>query len=307
MHVKKLTGKGVSASMVHSLKLNWEDLRYFQALAEKGTLSAAAKMLGVTHVTISRRVQHLELTIGSQLFDQKPSGFELTKSGEKIYQKVSAMAAQAISIQESLKSKGLEGVVRLSATPALCEYIVANGLPEFHNQFPNIKLEVLSEGRNVSLAKHEAHLVLRLTRPEVGEFVIRQIGKMDFGLYHSSEVLEPDFASSLIVGYTEELGHLPEARWLHKEFANNNFVMRSNSLMCQKHAIECGLGIGLLPIYLAYDSERLTRIHSITQTPNRRIWLVMCEAFKDVPRIRIVANNLAEMFKKRRSVFENDV
>ena len=288
------------------LGLNWEDLHYFLALADQGTLSGAARILNVTHVTISRRVKRLEDNINAPLFDQKPRGFELTDTGNRIYECVAAMAAQATTAHDFLEGRALAGVVRLSATPSLCEWIAATGLPSFHKMHPNIKLEILSEGRNVSLARHEAHLALRLARPETGKFVIRRIGKMDYGLYRSSCESDVNLAVAPVIGFTEEYDNLPEARWLQEEFPNNSVVLRSNSLNCQKLAIEKGIGVGLLPIYLARNSESLYRIRPNNAVPSRGIWMAMRETLKNVPRIRIVAESLVGMFTEWRSAFEDE-
>jgi len=281
--------------------LNWEDLQYFQALADRKTLSAAAKKRGVTHATMSRRINHLEEVTKKQLFDQRAHGFDLTQAGEQIYRHILKMTAEATQIEDVFFADEEEGVVRVSATPALCEDIILHGLAAFRTRYPKIALEILAETHNVSLAKQEAHLVLRLTRPETGAFVIRQVGRLEFGLFRACQKPALALEAAQMVGYTEAFAWLPESQWLQNAFPDHSFALRSNSLLCQKRAIECGFGFGLLPLYMVRNSEKLEQIQTIeSPLPSREIWLVMREAFKDVPRIRHVADYLGAMFQQAR-------
>lgn len=287
--------------------INWEDLRYFQRLAELHTLSAAARSLKVTHATIARRVKSLEETIGLPLFDQKPDGFELTPMGHTIFENVTAMGAQAVNIQDITEYKGPEGLVRLSATPALCEYIIAFGIQDFCKKYPKIEIEFLIGGRNVSLARHEAHIALRLARPETGEFVIKRVGMIDYQLYGSTLNSGKNQLKGPIVEFTSEFGDLPETEWLRKNLPCNEVAMKSNSLPCQRLAIERGIGIGLLPVYMSKES---TTLQPLTEGGNkvlsREIWMVMRGTLVDVPRIRIVSDFITSLLKSSRPDFVID-
>ncbi len=296
---KSLTHKNIR----NTFSLNWDDFRYFLALADQGTLSGAARQLRVTHATMARRLHQLEEEVGTVLFDQGPSGYKLTDKGHDIYPKVLNMHEQLFSVLAITENEAPEGSVRISATPFLCNEIVATCLPKFRHQFPHIDLEVIAENRNVSLSQQEAHLSLRLKRPETGEFIIRRVASMKYALY-KSKVLEDIENVAPIIGYTDELDYLPESKWIAKYLSKRRTTLRTDSLSCQKSAIENGIGIGLLPIYATRNSSILQRIDTEPELPSREIWMVMRRSLSNVLRVRILADFLAEYFKSQHSTFE---
>ena len=138
-------------------RLDWEDVRYFVALARNGTLSATARALRVNHATVGRRIASLEALLGRALFARRASGYMLTAEGRAVLGAASAMDETALSVLRLLDAgTELSGLVRLAAGRVLAERFLIDRLRAFHERYPAIDLEVIGGSRVVSLAKREA-------------------------------------------------------------------------------------------------------------------------------------------------------
>jgi molybdate transport repressor ModE-like protein len=167
-------------------RLDWEDVRYFVALARHGTLSASARALRVNHATVARRIASLETLIGRALFDRRAGGYVLTAEGKAVLDEASTMDEAAISILRRRDARTeLSGLVRLAAGRVLTERFLIDRLRGFHERFPAIDLEVIGGSRIVSLAKREADVALRYGSPKDSELVARRVATITFGLYAS--------------------------------------------------------------------------------------------------------------------------
>ena len=171
--------------------LDWEDVRYFVALARYGTLSATARWLRVNHATVSRRVANLETLLGRPLFERRADGYMLTAEGKAVLDEAGVMDEAALSVLCRLDA-GTEmgGIVRLTAGRVLAESFLIDRLDGFHTQYPAINLEVIGEARVISLARREAEIALRFGSPKDSELVGRRVAKIAFGLYASPEYRE---------------------------------------------------------------------------------------------------------------------
>src|SRR5215469_651182 len=238
--------------------LDWEDIRYFVALARHLTLSATARALRVNHATVARRIASLETLLGHPLFDRRASGYALTVEGKALVNHASAMNEAALSILRRLDAgTELSGRVRLAAGRVLAERFLIDRLRAFHERYPAIDLEVIGGSRVVSLAKRQADLALRYGSPKDSELVARRVAKLTFGLYAS-----PDYRDKLkageprvFIGFDENSEFVAEAQWLERHFASSRFSFRTSSQTTQAAAARAGYGIALLPKYVVETHE----------------------------------------------------
>jgi DNA-binding transcriptional LysR family regulator len=163
---------------------NWDDLRVFLTLAREGTLTTAAKALGVSHPTVSRRVQALEQQIGARLFERLPDRFVPTSAGEELLADTEAMEKAALSINR--RSAGLSdtvsGVVRLSAGEAMA-VLVARHLPWLRARLQHIEFEVVASHTLANLSRREADLLIRERVPELAGIVARKLCHVGYAIY----------------------------------------------------------------------------------------------------------------------------
>src|SRR5262245_54735306 len=289
-------------------RLDWEDVRYFVALARHGTLSASARALRVNHATVARRIASLETLIGRALFDRRAGGYVPTAEGKAVLEQASAMDEAAISILRRRDARTeLNGLVRLAAGRVLAERFLIDRLRAFHERYPAIDLEVIGGSRVVSLAKREADVALRYGSPKDSELVARRIGTVTLGLYTSASYREKLDAgqSPAFIGFDQESEFIAEAKWLSSQFGDQRFSFRTNSQTTQAAAARAGYGVALLPRYIVATHEPdLLQVVLGGRLPERDVWLLVRRDLKNVPRVRALTDYLVEVFQRERRLFE---
>jgi DNA-binding transcriptional LysR family regulator len=289
-------------------QLDWEDIRYFVALARLGTLSATARALRVNHATVARRVASLETLFGRALFRRRPKGYVLTAEGKAVLEEASAMEKAALSILRGRDaSTELSGVVRLAAGQVLAERFLIDRLRAFHERYPGIDLEVIGGSRVVSLAKREADVALRYGVPKDSDLVARRVATIAFGLYASAAYRDRLDAGQqpTFIGFDQDSEFIAEATWLARQFGKRRFSFRTNSQTTQAAAARAGYGIALLPTYIVATHEPdLVKISLAERLPEREVWLLVRRDLKDVPRVKAVTDYLVELFRRERRLLE---
>lgn len=285
------------ASAQHT-PLDWDDLRVFLELARTGSLSAAARALGLSHATVGRRIQALEAALGLALVERRADGYALTADGDAVRTHAEAMDERALTIlRQSAREAGVSGTVRLTLTQGLADRFLVPRLAPLHARHPSLDLEIITDNRAVSLARREADLAIRLARPQRGELVARRLATIAYGLYAL-----PD-APDVLIGYDATLATLPEAQWLARHAGSRRIAFRSNSVQAQLAAAKAGFGAALLPCWLAALEPGLVRLSAAEPPLTREAWLVMHRDLKDTPRVRAVADHLATVFEGARAMF----
>ena len=281
--------------------LDWEDLRYFVALARHGTLSATARDLGVNHATVARRIASLEALLGRPLFDRRADGYAITAEGKAVLGEARVMDEAALSVLRRLDGgTELSGLIRLSAGRVLAERFLIDRLGSFHERYPAIDLEVIGGSRVVSFARREADMALRYGSPKDSELIARRVGTIRFGLYAS-----PAYRDTLkrgsppaFIGFDDESDFIAEATWLTREFGERRFAFRTNSQTTQAVAARAGYGVALLPKYLVANDPELVPVSLATRLPERDVWLIIRRDLRRVPRVRALADYIVELFRR---------
>lgn len=293
-------------------KIDWEDLRFFVALAEEGTLSGAARRLGVNHATVSRRAARLETSLGVVLFDRRETGFGLTAEGEAVLMHARPMSEAALAIRHDLDAGARAGgTVRITCTPALADRWLVGSLVPFRASNPTIDVEVFASTQSLSLGRWESDIAIRLARPLDGELLCRRATSLAFALYAchdmAAAVENGDGERHPVVGYPPDETPLPESRALAGWAGGRRMAFRSNSLSAQIEAVEAGFGIGMLPCYLADASPHLSRIRCAEDLPSREVWILARRDVARRPRVRALLDHLFARFEKDRAAFAGTV
>src|SRR5579859_779629 len=286
------------------IDLDWEDLRFALALARHGSLSAAARALGVNHATVSRRIDRLQGAIGQLLFDRRKEGYRLTDTGQMVLEQLTRMDEAVLSLLSLPLQVEEGGLVRLTAARVLADAFLVDRLGELRQRLPSTDIEFLGESRLMSLARREADIAIRLGQPKDGELVGKKIGLVGYGFYASPAYLA-ELASGAplqFVGFDPDTDFALEAAWMKREFPGQRIAFRSNSQTSQAAAARAGFGIALLPHYLAADDAELQRAPVDSETPQREVWLLMRKDLAEKPRIRAVAEEIAELFHREKEL-----
>ena len=275
---------------------DWEDIRHFVTLAREGTLSAAARALGVDHATVARRVAALEASTGVKLVDRRPRTTTLTEEGKRIAAVAAPMeeAAFALSRAAQAAKPGIDGEVSISAPPNFASSVIAPQLSLLRHRHPGIRVKLIGEKRPASLSRREADVALRLMRPVESGLFVRKIGSFGFSLYGTPAYLEktPPHAFAFI-GYDASMAQSPQEVWLGTIIGEREVVLRTNDLESQLAAARSSLGIAALPHYLGDRDGSLQR-YEVTQKPvTRDVWLVVHRDLRRTPAVRAVMEFLA--------------
>lgn len=278
--------------------MNWEDLRYFLAIATSGSLSGAARALGVNQATVSRRLAALEGRLNVRLVDRLTRESRLTAIGQQILQDVLDIEAKSFAVERKCLtfSATVRAKVTITAPPILARHFLTPNLAELARMAPLVQLSILSEPHFASLSRLEADFALRLWPPVEDTDIARRVGLMRFGLYG-----QPNFAHSVnednweFVGYTERQGDFAHKRWLYEVIGSRRVACEVTDLSHQYEAACTGIGVAGLPCFIADRDPRLVRLDTQLPMLDLDIWVAMHPDRRNDPVVRKTAEAIVQL------------
>src|SRR6218665_1228193 len=218
---------------------SWDDLRFFLAVVRHETLATAARELGVNASTAGRRIQALEKSLRVRLFLRTREGLRPSAAGELLRQRLETLAPELARLLggELTPAETVAGTVRIATTEALATYLVDRGLCSLKDEHPGLLLEILGGNRPVDLARGEADMAVRITRPEGANLKVRQLKAQVFSVYGATSYLrlrgrprsERELTGHDVLVAGGELAALPEARWMEGQ-QGSRIILRTNSM-----------------------------------------------------------------------------
>jgi len=287
----------VARESMPATALDWEHLRHFAAFAHGRSLSAAAKRLGVDHVTVARRLQGLEAALAVKLVDRRARIPALTAEGERIAALVVQMEAAADAVSRAARGfqPALAGDVSISAPPTIANALIAPRLAALRARHPALRIHLLGEKRIASLSRREADVALRLVRPTEAGAVARKIGAFEFSLYGARKYLAGRRSADLeLIAFDEDSDGLPQQKWLLAHAGARPIVLRTNDLESQIAAVRAEVGVAVVPSFLAKRYTELERVAMRARPVTREVWLVVHEDLRGAPSVRAVMDFLVE-------------
>jgi DNA-binding transcriptional LysR family regulator len=288
------------------MEANWDDLRIFLTLAREGTLTTAAKALGVSHPTVARRVAALEAQIGARLFDRLPDRFVPTSAGEELLGDTEAMERAALSIdrRSASLSDTVSGVVRLSAGEEISA-LLARHLPDLRKRLSQIEFELSATHTALNLSRREADLLIREQVPDLADIVARKLGRVAYAIYaHPSLAvarLPPAaFKSVPWVGFDDDHTRMPGQRWLQERLDGGRPAIRCNNWLVVRETARAAGGFAVLPCYLGDADDRLQRIGGPIPEVFADQWLLVHRDLRALPRVRAVMDAVIDLFQRER-------
>lgn len=287
---------------------DWNQARAFLATAEEGSLSAAAKALGLTQPTLGRQVAALEDELGVMLFDRSGRSLSLTPSGLELLEHVRAMrdAANLVSLTASGQSQVIEGQVSLTATPVLATYHLPAILKRLRDEAPGIMIEIIASNEVHDLTRREADIAIRHARPEQPDLIAKLVGKTSAHLYASKAYLDKygrpekpeDLADADFIGFGHPERQVPMLNAMGIPLTTDNIKINTISGTVILELLRHGLGIS----FLTKDAETLVPdlepvLPDLDPIPVP-IWLVTHRELHTSRRIRLVFDHLAEAISK---------
>lgn len=284
--------------------IHWDDLRVLLAVQRGRSFAVAGRSLGVDGTTVARRLRELEASLGAHLLERTPEGLIVTETGlravrvaERVEELVTELERETAGADERV-----EGLVRVTAGEGLLVHAIAPAVPALYVRHPGLQLEFVGTTRNLDLARREADVAVRLSRPRETGLVTRRLGVLEYGLYASPEYLrrrgtprrEADLAHHDFVAFDASLDSIPEMRWLAKHVPPERLVLRASTLPVLLAA--CASGVGILAVAQLFGgAARLTRILPSQELPSREAWGVVHPDLRKVARVQAVLDWLAEV------------
>ncbi len=291
--------------------MDWDHLRHFLELARTGTLVGAARRLGVDHTTVSRRLAALEKQLGAALFAREAGGHRLTEAGRQLLVSVEAMEAAVSGIEQWVPAgqQGPSGLVRIGATEGFGTQMLTGALARLALAHPGLSIDLLALPRMVHLSRREADIVISLERPTRGSVVVARLTDYRLHLYGSREYLarrplvtrREDLARHDFVSYVDDLLFSKELQILEELHRPQRFAFRSTSITAQYEAVRGGLGLAVLPAFLADRDPLLQRVLGESARFTRTFWMSMPAEAKHQLRIKVVWDYLKEVVQNMQS------
>jgi|APAra7269096819_1048525.scaffolds.fasta_scaffold10488_2 DNA-binding transcriptional LysR family regulator len=278
---------------------DWNDIPLILALARCGSMSAAARELGVDASTISRRVAAAEKELDLRLFLRDTTGYQLTAAGRTFveYGHTVAGNVQAMLLASSRESQAAVGVVRISAIDFLFDFWLAEHVTALRAEHPGLELHLLADNSNVSFARGETDFALRLARPvEDAALVMRKLGELPMAVFGAPQYAGTDSANWCTqpwIGYDATLARLPETRWLDRVVPRGQVALRVNGLGSMVQVCRAGVGLALLPCMME-KMPGLVRLGGVEVT--REVWLLSHRDAVGIGRIKAVSEWLTASF-----------
>lgn len=286
--------------------VDWAEFRFFLAIAREGTLSGAARRLKVDQSTVGRRLAELEGTSKARLFDRTPDGYVLTAAGEAVLPLVEEIEAAAISVERRLvgEDASLEGTVRVATSDSLAAWFLVPRLPALRARHPGVLLELVTGNLPVNLARREADLSLRLSKPEQPNLIARCLGQAAWALYASKSYLRAlrgarpraKLEGHDVIAFGRELERTIGARWLAENGERGRVALTSNSLVAHGAAVVAGLGVSPLPCLFGDVQTSLQRVIPGV-IGHHDVWLVVHPDVKRSAKVRVVMDELTRLVK----------
>jgi DNA-binding transcriptional LysR family regulator len=282
--------------------MNWDDLKFLLLLEEKGSLAAAARRLGVDHVTVARRIASLEDALGVKLVDRRQKRTIMTQAGLRIAAHARRMQEEVHALERTASSVRPEvaGPVSISAPGQITAELIAPRLGPFLKAYPGLEITLRGDVQTVSLTRREADVSVRLSTPADPTLIRRQVGTLRYRFLASpAYVAETVFAAYRYVLFDDGDDLLPHEKWMEMLAARPFAIaMRSNDLGIQLAAVAAGTGVLAAPEILG-SRHGLVDAHPEKAFFDRNVWLCWHEDQRGQPAIEAIVAFLADCFRSQ--------
>lgn len=289
------------------------DLPLILALSRERTLAGAAERLDVDLSTVFRRLNALERRLRVRLFDRSARGYQLTAAGERAAGAAERVETELLSLDREISGRDqqLSGRLRVTASETLSHSVLPELFARFHAQHPRIELILTIDNRIMDLSRREADVALRVRRPTDPGLFGRRLTGVAWAFYgpaHMTGNLRREagaynFGKHTVIGW-DEPARIVASDWIAEHVPSERIGFRCNSLVNQGVAVRAGLGIALLPCYLADDDPGLRRVSGVLPDLASELWIVTHQDLRNTARIRAFLSSIGDAIAADRRRFE---
>ena len=294
-----------------TIKMNWDDMRFFLVLCRSRSFLAAAFALKVTHSTVSRRLSALEASLQTQLFFRTERGCRLTGAGEKLLPYAEQLEATIHLLEEDVYGKNtqLSGSIRIGAPDGFGNCFLAPRLGKFQRMHSALEIELVAVPLYYSLAKREVDILITIRKPKGGHVIARKLPSYKWGLFATKNYLKEhdqiqcldDLRSHRVIGYIEDLLYDQELNFTNEFLPGIRPQFRSSTIVGQMNSILADNGIGLIPYFMANSETDMVSVlpeYSISRT----FWIQLNPDSKRVARVRATIDFIVDEMESSKSL-----
>ncbi len=282
--------------------MDWDKLRIFHAVASAGSFTHAGQTLGLSQSAVSRQISALEEEISTPLFQRHARGLTMTDEGELLFTAVTDVLGRLAAAEEALKNvhDAPRGALKITASHGIGAYWLLPRLGQFLAQYPEVEVHLVMDDRELDLAQREADLAIRMRAPVQADLIQRKLFTVHYHMYAAKSYLKDhpapktleEIAEHSIIVYGETA--VPEIRdinWLLEAFkkaakpGGTGKIIRINNITGILQATEAGLGIGVVPDFVAAEHPKLERVLPEVNAPGFDVHLVYADALRQSKRV----------------------
>jgi len=288
------------------VELNWDDLRLFLAVARTGSVSGAARQLGVQHSTVSRRIRQFEDKLGARLLERKQGRYELTQAGENVKEASSRIEREVLGVDGAILGKDSQyvGPLKVAALNNMASTVLMPMFASFKKKRPQVELHIVVSNIDASLSQREADVAIRLTNTPTDTLIGKRIATVASCIYGSRAYLEQVRTQG---GEPQWIG--VECCGFHKSWTKqlsggqaHNFY--SDDTLLTHSSIKEGLGISILPCFMGDTDPLLERYCDPDPAFNLGLWILLHPDLKRTARVLAFRDHMAQAINEKRALFE---
>lgn len=290
--------------------LAWDDLLYVLSVGRSGSLSGAARALKVNHSTVFRRIGQIEEQLGVRLFDRQRDGYTPTAAGEAVIALADRMDEDVTALERRLAGEDLRpsGTVRVTTTDTMIPTVTPM-CGAFRRIYPEICVELVTGNQFLNLSRRDADVALRPSLEPPENLHGRRLASLAFAIYGSPAYLAAAGGADLArahqwVGLDETLSHLSAYRWISETVSPERIGFKASSFVAVQEAARAGMGLAILPCYMAEPFADLTRIGDPVPELTTAFWLLVHEDLRRTARVRAFIDFIAAEMAKLRPMME---
>ena len=290
-----------------NVNFDWNRARAFLVTAEEGSLSAAARALGLAQPTLGRQVDALEQELGVVLFERVGRGLRLTPAGHALIDHVRAMgdAAARLSMSAYGQNESMAGPVVISASDVYAGLLLPPIIARIRAEEPSISIEIVAANDASDLLRREADIAIRNFRPKEPDLVARKLRDAGARLYGTPGYLESlgpitrpgDLARASIIGLSDVEMYVGALNTLGLGVTADNIALRCDNFLVMWAMVKQGLGLGMIDDRIGDGDPAVTRALPGLAPLTFPVWLVAHREIHNSPRLRFVFDVLAEALK----------
>ncbi|WP_020678281.1 LysR family transcriptional regulator [Geopsychrobacter electrodiphilus] len=286
--------------------MNWDDMRFFLAVARTGSISGGAKQLEVQHSTVSRRLRALEETLGTRLIERKKTGYELTPAGEHIKQSAIRVEREMLGVDEALlgKDAALAGPLHVSALNNMASSILMPMFARFSEKHPQVEVHINVSNVDASLAQREADVAIRLTNAPIDTLIGKRMLTVASTIYGNRDYLnniKQQAGEPKWIGVNCCLFH---KTWTKQTCSHQSHNFYSNDTLLTLGAIREGLGVSYLPCFMGDSDPLLQRYSEPDPQHDLGLWILLHSDLKRTARVLSFRDHMIRSIQEKRDLFE---